>query len=133
VAGLIRICEAVKGEDSEVALRKIRELMPALPPAATHAEAGANGGKGKKASDNVTGFRGTSETYLLRRLKRDHEELAAKVVSGEMSAHAAAIAAGFRQPVVRHPATVDGFRAGDPQGFACRFRVSLRAWPRLVR
>jgi hypothetical protein len=37
---------------------------------------------------------GTSSTYLLRRLKRDHVELAAKVVSGELSANAAAIEAG---------------------------------------
>jgi hypothetical protein len=30
----------------------------------THAEAGAKGGQGKKASDNVTGFqRGNSATY----------------------------------------------------------------------
>src|SRR5262249_53092391 len=33
---------------------------------------------------------GTSDTYLLRRLKRDHPKLAEKVVAGEMSAHAAA-------------------------------------------
>jgi hypothetical protein len=30
-------------------------------------------------------------TYALRRLKRDHPELAEKVVSGKLSAHAAAI------------------------------------------
>jgi hypothetical protein len=40
---------------------------------------------------------GTNPTYLLRRLKRDRPDLAEKVVKGEMSAHAAALAAGFRR------------------------------------
>lgn len=36
-------------------------------------------------------------TYTLRRLKRDNPELAEKVIKGEMTAHAAAIAAGIRK------------------------------------
>ncbi len=40
---------------------------------------------------------GTTATYTLRRLKRDNPELAEKVIKGEMTAHAAAIAAGIRK------------------------------------
>lgn len=43
-------------------------------------------------------------TYALRRLKRDHPELAEKVVAGKLSAHAAAIEAGFRRPTIAVPA-----------------------------
>jgi hypothetical protein len=46
---------------------------------------------------------------MLRRLKRDRPDLAAKVVAGELTAHAAAVEAGIRQRMVQHPATVDGF------------------------
>jgi len=52
-------------------------------------------------SNNVTTEdRGNAPTYALRRLKRDHPELAEKVVAGKLSAHAAAIEAGFRQPTI---------------------------------
>jgi hypothetical protein len=49
-----------------------KALIPAeVQPADTHSEAGAKGGRGKKASDNITSFRGNAPTYALRRLKRD--------------------------------------------------------------
>jgi hypothetical protein len=106
---LIGICELAKGdEDAAAALVILRGLEPK---ADTHAEAGAKGGRGKKAPDNIRGFSeyGTSDTYLLRRLKRDHADLAAKVVSGEMSAHAAGVEAGFVKLMVQHEPTVTGF------------------------
>lgn len=61
-------------------------------------------GRGHR-SDNITpNNRGTSLTYALRRLKRDRPDLAEKVIAGELSANAAAIAAGFRKkPVKRCP------------------------------
>jgi hypothetical protein len=51
---------------------------PTVTPAATHAEAGAMGGRGNKAGANSTSFsRGsTNATYLVRRLKRDHPDIA---------------------------------------------------------
>lgn len=76
----------------------IREAVSGQP---THADAGAKGGRGNKASDNVTGFRGNRSTYTLRRLKRDAPELAERVVKGELSANAAAIEAGFRERQVQ--------------------------------
>lgn len=69
------------------------------------------GGK-REHGDNVTMpplDRGNSETYALKRLKRDAPELAEKVVRGELSAHAAAIAAGFRKKLVQVEPTVEGF------------------------
>ena len=53
--------------------------------------------------DNVTSTRGNSALYTLKRLKRQRPDLFAKVVAGEMSANAAAIAAGFRKKVKRCP------------------------------
>jgi hypothetical protein len=74
-------------------------------------QAGPLGGRGKKASDALTSFpvRGTGRSYSLARLKRDQPDLAKRVMAGEMSTYAAAIEAGFRACLVRHPATVEGF------------------------
>jgi hypothetical protein len=55
------------------------------------------GGRGHKASDNVTGFRGNSAIYTLKRLKRDRPDLFQQVLGGALSANAAAIEAGFRK------------------------------------
>ncbi len=51
--------------------------------------------------------RGTGYTYTLRRLKRDRPDLAEKVVSGEMSANAAAVEAGFRKKSITVPLEVE--------------------------
>jgi hypothetical protein len=78
--------------------RLARDLAadPDVPPSLTHAEAGAKGGRGKKASDNITSFRGTSADYLVRRLKRDRPDIADALARGEYrSARAAALAAGI--------------------------------------
>jgi hypothetical protein len=48
-------------------------ILEAMDEGATLADAGAKGGRGKKAVDNIKGFQtkgGTSVTYLLKRLKR---------------------------------------------------------------
>ncbi len=50
--------------------------------------------------DNITPARadkGTSKSYTLSRLCRDHSELFQRVCDGELSANAAAIEAGFRK------------------------------------
>lgn len=56
----------------------------------------------KSNSDNITNAftsddRGTSRSYTVARLKQQAPELFEKVVSGELSANAAAIQAGFRK------------------------------------
>lgn len=50
-------------------------------------------------SDNITitPGRGTARSYTLSRLKREKPKLFQRVVSGELSANAAAIEAGFRR------------------------------------
>jgi len=56
------------------------------------------------------GDRETSQkSYFIRRLKREHPELAERVIRGELSARAAAIAAGVTPQMIHHPATVGGF------------------------
>jgi hypothetical protein len=69
---------------------------PPLPMAMTPAEAGTLGGRGKKASNNVTSFKGNSAAYIVARLKRDHPAVAARLAAGEFqSAAAAGRAAGI--------------------------------------
>jgi hypothetical protein len=62
-------------------------------------------------SDNVTPNRGNNPTYTLKRLKRDRPDLADKVIAGEMSANAAALAAGFRKKLTRFDRVSNGQRA----------------------
>lgn len=65
---------------------------PAVGPAAAHGGARAKGEQG----DNVPLPRGNSASGIVRRLKRDHPEIAAALANGEYrSARAAGIAAGF--------------------------------------
>lgn len=62
------------------------------------------GRKGKRAasdnSDNITikSPRGTNRAYTLDRLKREQPDLFKRVVAKELSANAAAVAAGWRKP-----------------------------------
>jgi hypothetical protein len=65
-------------------------------------------GVGPAALCYVTKVR-IEQTYLLKRLKRDEPALAEKVVSGELSAHAAAVAAGIKKRLVQIEPTPDGF------------------------
>lgn len=74
-----------------------RLILAEIEPGATLAEAGAKGGRGKKASSNTTGFVDRGATYLLKRLKRDRPDLFQQVLDGVMSANAAAIKAGFKK------------------------------------
>lgn len=58
----------------------------------TEAKAERNGDQ----VDNISLNHGTQSTYLLARLDRDHPALAARVRNHDLTAHAAAIEAGFR-------------------------------------
>lgn len=69
---------------------------PNLKPAMTHAEAGAMGGRGKKAARSARSFRHDSSAGIIARLKRDHPDIAERLAAGEFpSARAAARAAGI--------------------------------------
>jgi hypothetical protein len=76
-------------------------------------------GRGHR-SDNITPNRGTGETYIIRRLKRDRPDLAELVLSGKTSARAAGIAAGF----VKRTATIP---IDDPTAIARTLRRRLSA------
>jgi hypothetical protein len=74
-----------------------------------HREIGVPGGKagpgrGHKTTDIISRFKGhgTGRAYTMARLKRDHPKLAIRVMRGELSAHAAAIEAGFRKRYTTH-------------------------------
>jgi hypothetical protein len=56
---------------------------------------GEHGGK-REQGCNTNLKQSNTATYALKRLKRDHPELAEQVINGDLSANAAAIQAGFR-------------------------------------
>jgi hypothetical protein len=51
---------------------------------------------------------GTSNTYALRKLRKDREDLHERVLAGEISPHAAMVQAGFRKKTLTIPADLDG-------------------------
>jgi hypothetical protein len=57
--------------------------------------------KGEEKHGNAILKPGTHRAYILARLDRDRSPLAAKVRSGELSANAAAIKAGFRKKAIK--------------------------------
>lgn len=58
----------------------------------------------KSSHDNNTRSRqGDSKAYALRRLHKDAPELHSEVLSGNLSAHAAMVQAGFRQKTISVP------------------------------
>lgn len=71
--------------------------------------------------DNIQGSKaptGTSESAALRRLRKDRPDLHAQVLDGELSAHAAAVQAGFR------PKTFT-VRADNPESIVTTLRRQL--------
>ena len=59
------------------------------------------GPRDSSSNDNIMETpQGTSRSYTLDRLERDHPELHQRVIAGELSANAAAITAGFRKPTI---------------------------------
>jgi hypothetical protein len=88
-----RLVEFCKGDRECHAL--LLEAMPA---------AGKRGRPAKDAAEKPDNVRnseyGNSASHTLRRLKRDHPDLAERVIAGDISAHAAAIRAGFRKPSI---------------------------------
>jgi hypothetical protein len=97
VERLMHLTAAIGGEDAEVALQMVRELLTPLEP---------HGGQRDAAPSKVVSqpcpSRGAA--YQVRRLKRDNPEVAAEVVAGKLSANAAAERAGLRQKYLRIPA-----------------------------
>lgn len=65
--------------------------------------------------DNVRNLSsgGNDTEYTLRRLARDHEEILAKVKSGELSVNQAAITAGIRKKPSQEEIAVKAFRKAD--------------------
>ena len=100
---LNKMLKAEVGIDEQAIDRAIRK-----------AELATHGGDRKSPEfqvDNVklnAGQGGNSETYTLRRLRRDRPDLADRVEHGKLSANKAAIEAGFRHPTLT-------IRGDDPE------------------
>ncbi len=84
----------------------IRERMAWLRGRVTDLLNPAEGSHGTNQHTSAVGNTKSTEndaSYALRRLKRDAPELAQRVLAGELSAHAAAIEAGFRPKTITVP------------------------------
>lgn len=90
----------------------------------------ANGeiGVGRISLDNIKANGGTSESYLRRRLKRDHPEIYERVAADLISAHAGAVEAGIRK-------RTQSVRMDSPESAAATLRkhMSLEARQALAR
>ena len=83
-------------------------------------------GRGRNSCNNITAnSRGNDSTYTLKRLKRDHPELANAVINGELSANAAAIQAGFRKPSITINPDPESAAAAIRRKFGDDFSVEL--------
>jgi hypothetical protein len=69
---------------------------------------------------------GTGRQRAIRRLRRQRPDLLARVEAGEMSPHAAMIAAGFRRPTFSVPADVEAAAATLRRKFSREERLRLR-------
>ena len=73
----------------------VRQMMrEEVTPVAAHGAVG----KGRNRVCNTNSIEQTDGAYVIARLKRDDPELAAEVVAGNITPHAAAIRAGIRKP-----------------------------------
>jgi hypothetical protein len=94
--------ERPAGNSEAAALRRLRKDDPALHVKVIAGEAirlaavGRPTDEQKNKGSNRTIIRGTTVSYTAARLKRDRPDLAARVISGELSANKAAILAGIR-------------------------------------
>ena len=69
--------------------------------------------------------RGTSISYTLRRLARNHPDLLERYAAGELTANAAAIQAGFRKPTWTAPCDPDTLAAAIRRKFGEQFAQAL--------
>lgn len=116
---LDKMLKAETGLDEQAIKDRIKEAR--LP---RHGEIGHG-----RRLDNINSTQGgTSETYIVRRLKRDRPDLAQQVLDGTTSARAAGIKAGFVKPYI-------SVRADNPQRLAdaLRRRLSPEDLATLVR
>jgi hypothetical protein len=94
---------AALADVEDLAHRLYGEDIQKAPPA-SH----AGPGRGHKTNSTTTGLDDRGTEYVIARLKRDDPEMAHRVVSGEISAYAAAREKGWRKPriVVSSPERV---------------------------
>jgi hypothetical protein len=95
--------EGITGKSWKVLVSLVQEYDPEL---ALMIQSHVHPGKGNyqdSGNNNIMttstspATQGTSKSYTLNRLRREHSELFERVVAGELSANAAAIEAGFRK------------------------------------
>jgi hypothetical protein len=83
-------------EDKDPGLRESLAGMRRFVRSELNPKAPEHVGRGHSSDNIKPNSGGDSETYWLRRLKRDAPELAERVLDGELSANAAAIKAGLK-------------------------------------
>jgi hypothetical protein len=75
---------------------------------------------------------GTSKDAAIRRLRKDRPDLLAKVIEGEMSAHAAAVAAGHRKKPTPDEAAVKAIGKAENKLVVARYLIDKCAPHELI-
>lgn len=83
--------------------RKDKECVRLLE--ANRGELGSHGGAREQVCNSNLSAKGGTTDYTKLRLKRDRPDLYERVISGDLTANAAAIEAGFRKPPKPRPTT----------------------------
>ena len=93
-------------------------------------EGNQNAAKVKTIHDNIMNCsatdQGTSTSYTLRRLARNHPELLERFAAGELTANQAAIKAGFRKPTWTAPCEPDALARSIVKKFGPDFARQLK-------
>jgi hypothetical protein len=98
---------AIKAEGGNARLEFQRTINEMVEPIGEFGTNQHGSGDNNVISSFTSDIQGNSASYTLARLKRDNPALAQRVVVGELSAHAAAIEAGFRKRVIQIPDDLD--------------------------
>jgi len=97
-------------------MKEAQQLMAQGRPKKNESEKGSN-----------TTFSSRGADYIRARLERDGKtELLGKIEQGEISAHSAAIEAGYRNRMISHRPTVEGFIAAAHAHLAPEQRLQLK-------
>jgi len=99
-------------------------------PGPTHKDAGAKGGRGNKAADNVSSFsHGNAADYLTRRIARDRPDILERMKAGEFrSVRQAALEAGIVKPRWSAPVDIDALAAALLRRYSSDELTALKRW-----
>ena len=125
----LRRIAVLSGERRAIIIRSARRDVCARVCRPLPSRPGSEGFDNKNSNVKALAPTGNSESYAHRRLRKDRPDIHARVLAGEISAHAGMIEAGFRKkPPSRNQTPLEKVRClprGRPRG--CHASVTTRS------